>query len=178
MASNNQLERKLTAILSADVKGYSRLMAEDEVATIRMLTAYRGLMASHIQKHRGQVIDTPGDNLLAEFGSVLAALSCAVEVQRELAKRNAALPDQRKMEFRIGINLGDVVVGSSAMASTLRRGLKDWRNRVASAYQGQFTVPRARGFPLLIKIWVSNRSRILRNRCAPTEYCSIRTHHL
>ncbi|UCH22478.1 MAG: tetratricopeptide repeat protein [Deltaproteobacteria bacterium] len=110
MATNDQLERKLTVIFSADVKGYSRLMAEDEVATIQMLTAYRGLMTSSIQKHRGQVIDMPGDNLLAEFGSVLAALSCAVEVQRELAKRNAALPDQRKMEFRIGINLGDVVV--------------------------------------------------------------------
>jgi len=110
MSSNDQLERKLTAIFSADVKGYSRLMAEDEVATIRILTAYRTLMTASIQKHRGQVIDTPGDNLLAEFGSVLAALSCAVEVQRELAKRNTALPDQRKMEFRIGINLGDVVV--------------------------------------------------------------------
>ena len=110
MASNDQLERKLTAILSADVKGYSLLMAEDEVETIRRLTAYRSLMASHIQKHGGQVIDTAGDNLLAKFSSVLAALSCAVEVQRELAEKNAALPEQRKMEFRIGINLGDVVV--------------------------------------------------------------------
>ena len=110
MASNDQLERKLTAIFSADVKGYSRLMAEDEVETIRTLTAYRGLMSSAIEEHRGQVIDTPGDNLLAKFGSVLAALSCAMEVQRELAKRNAVLPDHRKMEFRIGINLGDVVV--------------------------------------------------------------------
>ncbi len=105
-----RIDRKLTAILSADVKGYSRLMGKDEVATIRTLTAYRELMASLIQQHRGRVVDTPGDNLLAEFGSVVDAVTCAVEVQRELTQRNAELPDQRKMEFRIGINLGDVVV--------------------------------------------------------------------
>jgi adenylate cyclase len=105
-----RIERKLTAILSADVKGYSRLMGEDEVATIRTLTAYRELMGSLIQQHRGRVVDTPGDNLLAEFGSVVDALTCVVEVQRELAERNRELPDQRKMEYRIGINLGDVVV--------------------------------------------------------------------
>jgi len=105
-----RVERKLTAILSADVKGYSRLMGEDEVATIRTLTAYRELMASLIQQHRGRVVDTPGDNLLAEFRSVVDAVTCAVEVQRELAQRNAELPDQRKMEFRMGINLGDVVI--------------------------------------------------------------------
>ncbi len=105
-----RINRKLTAILSADVKGYSRLMGEDEVATIRTLTVYRELMASLIQQHRGRVVDTPGDNLLAEFGSVVDAVTCAVEVQRELGERNTELPDQRKMEFRIGINLGDVVV--------------------------------------------------------------------
>ncbi len=105
-----RINRKLTAILSADVKGYSRLMGKDEVATIRTLTAYREVMTSLIQQHRGRVVDTPGDNLLAEFGSVVDAVTGAVEVQRELAQRNAELPDQRKMEFRIGINLGDVVV--------------------------------------------------------------------
>ena len=105
-----RIDRKLTAILSADVKGYSRLMGEDEVATIRTLTTYRELMTSLIQQHHGRVVDTPGDNLLAEFGSVVDAVTCAVEVQRELGERNAELPDQRKMEFRIGINLGDVVV--------------------------------------------------------------------
>ena len=102
--------RKLNAILSADVKGYSRLMGEDEVATVRILTAYRNLMASLIQQYRGRVVDTPGDNLLAEFGSVVDAVQCAVEIQRELKTRNAELPDHRKMEFRIGINLGDVIV--------------------------------------------------------------------
>ncbi|MBI3757818.1 MAG: adenylate/guanylate cyclase domain-containing protein [Deltaproteobacteria bacterium] len=104
------VERKLTAILSADVKGYSRLMGEDEEATIRTLTAYRAAMATLIQQHRGRVVDSPGDNLLAEFVSVVDAVRCAVEIQHDLKVRNAELPDQRKMEFRLGINLGDVVV--------------------------------------------------------------------
>ena len=104
------MERKLAAILSADVKGYSRLMGEDEKATIRTLTAYRRVMTTLIQQHRGRVVDSPGDNLLAEFASVVDAVRCAVEIQQELKVRNAELPDQRRMEFRIGINLGDVVV--------------------------------------------------------------------
>jgi TolB-like protein/class 3 adenylate cyclase len=102
-------KRKLTAILSADVEGYSRLMGEDEDATIRTLTIYRELMSTLIQKHRGRVVDSPGDNLLAEFGSVVDAVRCAVEIQEELRVRNAELPENRRMEFRIGINLGDVV---------------------------------------------------------------------
>jgi TolB-like protein/class 3 adenylate cyclase/Tfp pilus assembly protein PilF len=102
-------KRKLIAILSADVEGYSRLMGEDEDETIRTLTAYRELMSTIIQKHRGRVVDSPGDNLLAEFGSVVDAVRCAVEIQEELRVRNAELPENRRMESRIGINLGDVV---------------------------------------------------------------------
>ncbi len=107
---SQSIERKLAAIVSADVKGYSRLMGEDEVATIRTLTAYREVMATLIRQHRGRVVDSPGDNLLAEFASVVDAVQCAVKIQQELKKRNADLPAPRKMEFRIGINLGDVVV--------------------------------------------------------------------
>jgi len=103
------LERKLTAILSADVAGYSRLMRDDEQATIRTLTDYRRVMANLVQQHRGRVVDSPGDNLLAEFASVVDSVNCAVEIQRELAKRNAELPEGRRMEVRIGVNLGDVV---------------------------------------------------------------------
>ena len=102
-------KRKLTAILSADVEGYSRLMGEDEDATIRTLTSYRELMTTLIQKHRGRVVDSPGDNLLAEFLSVVDAVRCAVEIQEELRVRNAELPENKRMNFRIGINLGDVV---------------------------------------------------------------------
>ena len=104
------MERKLAAILSADVKGYSRLMGEDEEATIHTLTAYREVMTTLIQRHRGRVVDSPGDNLLAEFASAVDAVRCAVEVQHELRVRNTELPAQRKMEFRIGLNVGDVVV--------------------------------------------------------------------
>ena len=104
------MERKLTAIFSADVKGYSRLMGEDEEATIRTLTAYRALISSLIQHHRGRVVDAPGDNLLAEFASVVDAVRCAVEIQHALKVKNAELPEPRRMQFRIGINLGDVVV--------------------------------------------------------------------
>jgi adenylate cyclase len=102
--------RKLAAVLSADVKGYSRLMGDDEEATIRTLTSYRAVMANLIQRHRGRVVDSPGDNLLAEFSSVVDAVRCAVEIQNELRARNVELPENRKMEFRIGINLGDVIV--------------------------------------------------------------------
>jgi adenylate cyclase len=104
------MERKLTAILSADVKGYSRLMGEDDEATVRTLTAHRETMTRLIQQHHGRVVDSPGDNLSAEFASVVDAVRCAMEIQRELKTRNAALPSERKMEFRIGINLGDVIV--------------------------------------------------------------------
>ena len=102
-------KRKLAAILSADVQEYSRLMSQDERGTIRTLTAYKQAMSSLIEEYKGRVVDAPGDNLLAEFGSVVDAVNCAVEIQRELAERNAELPPARQMEFRIGINLGDVV---------------------------------------------------------------------
>src|SRR5262247_4817728 len=104
------MARKLTAILSADVKGYSRLMGEDDAATVRTLTAHRALMTSLIQQYKGRVVDSPGDNLLAEFVSVVDAVQCAVAIQRALQVQNAEVPEQRKMEFRIGINLGDVIV--------------------------------------------------------------------
>ena len=107
--TTQEVKRKLTAILSADVKGYSRLMSGDEASTIRTLNAYKEMMANLIQQHHGRVVDAPGDNVLAEFGSVVDAVECAVEIQKELKARNVQLPENRRMEFRIGINLGDVV---------------------------------------------------------------------
>ena len=107
--ATERVKRKLSAILSADVEGYSRLMAEDEAATVRTLEAYRETMASFIQDHRGRVVDSPGDNLLAEFGSVVDAVQCAVEIQQVLKAKNAELPENRRMAFRIGVNLGDVI---------------------------------------------------------------------
>ena len=108
--ATEDFKRKLTAILSADVKGYSRLMGEDEDSTVRTITAYREVMGTLVKKYRGRVVDSPGDNLLAEFASVVDAVRCAVGIQEELKARNAELPEDRRMEFRIGVNLGDVIV--------------------------------------------------------------------
>jgi adenylate cyclase len=102
-------KRKLTAILSADVVGYSRLMENNEDATIKALNTNRNSMATLIKQYRGRVVDMTGDNLMAEFTSAVDAVNCAVKIQQELAERNAELPDERKMEFRIGLNVGDVV---------------------------------------------------------------------
>ena len=101
--------RKLAAILSADVAGYSSLMQTDEDSTIRILTNYRSTISKLIQKFRGHVVDATGDNLMAKFSSVVDAVNCAVEIQNELAERNAEFPKERRMDFRIGINLGDIV---------------------------------------------------------------------
>jgi adenylate cyclase len=104
-----EVKRKLAAILSADVKGYSRLMGEDEVGTIRTLSTYRKIMTTLIQQYRGRVVDAPGDNVLAEFGSIVDAVRCAIEIQKELRAKNTELPENQRMEFRIGLNIGDVV---------------------------------------------------------------------
>jgi adenylate cyclase len=107
--TEERTKRKLTAIFSADVAGYSRLMGDDEVGTVQLLKEYRELMNQFIQQHRGRVVDSPGDNLLAEFSSVVDATECAVKVQEKLNLLNSNLPKNRRMEFRIGINLGDVI---------------------------------------------------------------------
>jgi adenylate cyclase len=104
------MERKLAAILCADVHGYSRLMGEDEEATLRTLSAYRKIIDSLIEKHRGRFVNSAGDSVLAEFTSVVEAVTCAVSIQTELRAENAQLPLERRMEFRIGVNLGDVMV--------------------------------------------------------------------
>src|SRR5512139_17469 len=103
------IKRKLAAILSADVKGYSRLMGEDEVATLKTLSAYFQIMTTLIQKHQGRVLNIAGDNLLADFESVVDAVQCGVEIQKDLRSKNAELAEGRRVEFRIGVNLGDVI---------------------------------------------------------------------
>jgi len=107
--NTEEFGRKLAAILSADVKGYSRLMGDDEEHTVKTITAYRKTISDLIFKHKGRVVDSPGDNILAEFGSALNAVNSAIEIQETLKEKNADLPDSRKMVFRIGINLGDII---------------------------------------------------------------------
>jgi adenylate cyclase len=104
-----EFKRKLTTILSADVVGYSRLMSDDEEATVHTIKAYRKVVESLIVEHRGRLVDSPGDNMLAEFASVVDGLRCAWDIQNEIQSRNSNLPEARRMVFRIGINLGDVI---------------------------------------------------------------------
>jgi adenylate cyclase len=107
--TEERAKRKLSAVLSADVKGYSRLMGQDEAGTVNRLKEYRTLMTEVIQQYRGRVVDSPGDNILAEFASIVDATESAVKIQQELKNRNAELPIDSRMEFRVGINLGDVI---------------------------------------------------------------------
>jgi adenylate cyclase len=107
--TDNSIQRKLRAIFSADVKGYSKLMGDDDEHTINTITAYREIITKLIEAHQGRVVDTPGDNILAEFSSALNAVNSAVEIQQTLETQNSSLPDHRRMDFRIGINLGDIL---------------------------------------------------------------------
>jgi adenylate cyclase len=113
--AENADRRKLAAILCADVKGYSKLMGEDESYTVGALKECRKLFAENIQNHGGRVVNAPGDSILAEFPSVVSAVQCAVEIQNSANDRNAELPDNRKMVFRIGVNLGDVIESEDAI---------------------------------------------------------------
>ncbi len=109
MATEQKVTRKLRAILSADVKGYSTLMTNDEAATIQTLKEYRNIMSAIISDHSGNVVDMPGDNIMAEFSSVVNAVKSAVKIQKALKSKNGNLPNDKRLEFRIGINIGDVV---------------------------------------------------------------------
>ena len=120
MPANQKVTRKLTAIMSADIKGYSILMADDEVFTIKMLNEYRSIMSNCIGQYNGRVVDSPGDNVLAEFASAVDALQCAVEIQKKLKKENDRLVESKRLEFRIGVNIGDVIQdGNASMVMVL-----------------------------------------------------------
>jgi adenylate cyclase len=104
------MERKLAAVLCADVAAYSRLMGEDEEATLRTLSAYRKIIDNLIDSHHGRFVNSAGDSVLAEFASVVEAVNCAVAIQNALKAENQNLPPARRMLFRMGVNLGDAMV--------------------------------------------------------------------
>jgi class 3 adenylate cyclase len=109
--SGERVERRLAAILAADVAGYSRLMGEDEAGTLaRLRTHRRELIAPKVAEHGGRIVKTTGDGLLIEFPSVVGAVACAVAVQQGMAERNTETPEHQRIVFRVGINLGDVIV--------------------------------------------------------------------
>ena len=109
MDDHSSTNRRLAAILAADISGYSRLMGEDEAATVRDLKAHQAVVLPLVGRYGGRIIDTAGDGILAEFPSVINATECAVEIQTIMATRNEPVPESRRMRFRIGINLGDVI---------------------------------------------------------------------
>jgi adenylate cyclase len=109
MPMEEKVTRKLRAILSADVKGYSLLMADDEAYTVRKLEEYRSRMSNLIKANSGRVVDAVGDNLLAEFSSAVDAVQCAVEIQKALKVKNSDLAEDKRLSFRIGVNVGDVI---------------------------------------------------------------------
>src|SRR5438477_8532672 len=111
MIKEGGIERRLAAILAADIAGYSRLMGSDEVGTLRALQAHRReLVDPTIARHRGRIVKTTGDGMLVEFASIVDAVGCAVSVQRAMLGRNAAVPPDRQIVFRIGINVGDILI--------------------------------------------------------------------
>jgi class 3 adenylate cyclase len=135
--TERRIERRLAAILAADAAGYSRLVGEDEEGTLERLKVLRRTVADpKIKEHRGRVVRTMGDGPLVEFASVVDAVRCAVDVQREMTQRNADFPADRRIEFRIGINLGDIIKDgrkSTVMASMSSLASKRWRPRAVSA---------------------------------------------
>src|SRR5882672_9837471 len=111
MAKEGNIERRLAAILAADIAGYSRLMGQDEVATLRALKAHRReLVDPSIARHHGRIVKTTGDGMLVEFASIVDAVGCAVGIQRGMIDRNRAVPDGKRIVFRIGINVGDIMI--------------------------------------------------------------------
>ena len=108
--ADDRVERRLAAILAADVAGYSRLMGADEVGTLKGLTERRAILDRLVAEHRGRIVNTAGDSVLAEFGSAVEAVQCALEAQATLAETNANLPAEKRISFRIGIHIGDVMV--------------------------------------------------------------------
>ena len=110
MSDLTEVSRKLVAVFAADVEGYSRLMGTDEVGTLKGLTERRAILDRFIGEHRGRIANTAGDSVLAEFGSAVDAVKCAVDAQTALAEANSSLPPDRRINFRMGVHIGDVMV--------------------------------------------------------------------
>jgi adenylate cyclase len=155
--------RRLAAILAADVAGYSRLIGADEGGTLQALKAIRAeLIDPTIAAHNGRLVKTTGDGLLVEFGSVVDALRCATEVQAGMADRNATLPADNRIEFRIGINVGDIVVEDGDIFGdgvNVARVLKLWPSPAGSASRRGCRRMLRGSSTLLLRIWASRRSR-------------------
>jgi adenylate cyclase len=172
--SEGRVERRLAAILAVDVTGYSRLMGADEEGTLAALRAVRRELADpKIAEHRGRIVKTTGDGLLAEFASVVDAVRCAVELQRDMIARNEAVPPERRIEFRMGINIGDIITEDGDIFGD---GVNIAARLEALAEpSGSASVPRrtsrcatASTSPLTIS--ASSRSRTSQDPCMPLRF--------
>ena len=164
--------RRLTAILAADVAGYSRLMGADEEGTHERLRAHlRELIEPKIAEHHGRIVKNTGDGFLAEFASVVDAVRCAVEVQRGMAERNAAVPADQRIEFRIGINLGDVIAEGEDIFGdgvNIAARLEALAEPGGICVSPRCTIRYATGSTTPSRIWASSRSRTSPGRCGST----------
>ena len=166
----SRAERRLSAIFSTDVQGYSCLIGDDEEATIRTPMAYREVFSSLIQQHHGRVVDSPGDNLLAEFGSAVDAVRCGVAVQKELAERNSAISESRKMLIRIGLNVGDVIVEAERIYEDGVNIVAPIEGLVDGVGYARCMTKSKENSTSTTKIWASRRSRISPNLFAVAAY--------
>ena len=165
MATDTRAERRLAAVLAADVAGYSRLMGADEEGThARLRTHLRDLIEPKIAEHRGRVVKNTGDGFLAEFASVVDAVRCAVEIQRGMAEREPEVSEERHIRYRIGINSGDVIAEEHDIfgegvnvAARLRR----WPSPAAFASAASCVRRCATNSVLCSRIWANTRSRTL-----------------
>jgi hypothetical protein len=172
--ARERIERRLAAILTADVVGYSRLMGRDEVGTYAALKAVRRkLIDPRIQEHRGRIFKTTGDGLLVEFASVVDAVRCAVALQREMAGRNAEVSPQQRIEFRIGINLGDVIIDEDDVFGdgvNSRHGSNPWPSLAESVLAPSCETRYAISSISHSRTWATSRSRTSRARYAFIEF--------
>ena len=173
--------RRLAAILAADVAGYSRLMGADEEGTHERVQAHRRqLVEPKIGEHSGRIVKNTGDGLLAEFPSVVDAVRCAVELQRAMIDREAVMPEDRRIRFRIGINLRDVIVEECDIFGTeliLRHVWRHWPNRAASASRVQSATISATGSPIPSRTSENRASKTSRSRFTPTHLARLRWRH-
>jgi class 3 adenylate cyclase len=175
--ASDQVKRKLAAILAADIAGYSRLMGADEAGTLTRLKEYRReLIDPKNKQYRGRVVKTTGDGILIEFPSVVDAVSYSIELQQGMCERNADVPLEKRIEFRIGINLGDVIIegrdlyGDGVNIAARLEGLAE---PGGIAYRKLSSITRAARLPSRSRIWASKPSRTSSNPYTSIVYCSI-----
>src|SRR5204862_6445627 len=169
--AEDRVERRLAAILAADVAGYSRLMGADEEGTLAALKAHRrAVLDPKITEHRGRIVKTTGDGLLVEFASVVDAVRCAVDMQRQMAERNAGVAAEQRIEFRIGLNVGDISIDDKDIYGD---GVNIAAHPAGSVSAVSCATRCATSSISLSRTWVSSKSRTSPGRCVLTAFGSI-----